>query len=104
MTIKEIIDKNNEIISYYDSSNILMSKYLIAEKKLAIIFSKGHQYIYEGVGTYHFQRFQKSGSQGKGLSNHIIKNYSGVKSEYLLESEQIDAIKKQIKNIIEHGE
>lgn len=100
MTIKEIFSENDEVISYYDSTNILMSKYLIKEKKLAIIFSKGHQYIYEGVIPYHYQRFQKSQSQGKGLNDFIAKNYEGVKSHILLESDQINNIKEQIKNII----
>lgn len=86
-------------IAYYDSTNILMSKYIYSEKKLSVIFNKGQQYIYKNVTAYHYQRFKLAPSQGKGLSEHIIKNYIGVKADLLLEDVVLDGVKKQILEI-----
>lgn len=87
---------NESVISYYDSSNILASKYIPSERKLAVIFAKGHQYVYENVLPYHYQRFKIASSQGKSLKEHIINNYSGIKAEYKLDGEMINQIKEKI--------
>lgn len=93
--------QDNSYVAYYDSSNILMSKYVPTTKKLAIIFAKGHQYLYEDVIPYHYQRFKIAQSQGKSLKEHIINNYVGSKTPLNLSSEQIEQIKEQIQQIKE---
>ena len=89
----------NIFIAYYDSSNILMSKYIYDEKKLAIIFAKGHQYIYENVLPYHYQRFKVSESQGKALKEFIAANYKGFKADVLLDKDVLDGVKKEIEDM-----
>jgi len=91
--------QENDLISFYDSSNILMSKYIVESRTLLVLFSKGHQYVYEGVLPYHYQRFKVSASQGKGLSAYIIPNYKGVKTNVILDQDQIKEIKKQIDDL-----
>ncbi len=91
--------KRDIFFSYYDSSNILMSKYIFSEKKLSIIFRKGHQYVYENVIPYHYQRFKTAQSQGKALSEHIIKNYKSYKADIVLDKETIESILKDIEDL-----
>ncbi len=86
-------------IAYYDSSNILMSKYIYSAQKLSIIFSKGHQYIYDKVIPYHYQRFKISQSQGVGLKTYISNNYKGLKADVILTRDQIDQIKDEINKL-----
>lgn len=90
---------DNIFIAYYDSSNILMSKYIYDEQKLAIIFAKGHQYVYEKVLPYHYQRFKISESQGKALKEFIAANYKGSKADGVLDKEVLDGVKKQIEDM-----
>lgn len=89
----------NEFIAFYDSSNILMSKYIYDQRKLAVIFGKGQQYVYEGVIPYHYQRFKASQSQGKGLKDFITANYKAVKADGGLDGEMLAGIKKQIEEM-----
>lgn len=91
--------QENVFISFYDSSNILMSKYIFDSRTLLVLFSKGHQYLYENVLPYHYQRFKTSVSQGKALKTHIIANYKGIKTNVVLDVDQINEIKKQIEEI-----
>lgn len=86
-------------VSYYDSSNILLSKYIYAEKKLAVIFSKGQQYVYLDVLPYHYQRFKVSKSQGVGLKEFIIKNYKSEKASLKLDQETLTQISEEISNL-----
>lgn len=88
--------QNDIFIAYYKSSNILMSKYIYSEQKLLVIFNKGHQYIYEKVIPYHYQRFKVAKSQGEGLKTHIIKNYTAIKTDLKLNEEQLQTINDQI--------
>jgi hypothetical protein len=70
----------NAIECLFDSSNILASKYLIKEKKLALIFSSGRQYVYEDVKKEDYIKFESSESQGKTL-NTTIKKYKNEMSK-----------------------
>lgn len=92
---EEISEDKNIYVSYYDSSNILCSKYIYHEKKLAIIFSKGHQYVYEDVLPFHYQSFKIAKSQAVGLKQFLSK-YKYQKSELVLDSEMIAQISKKI--------
>lgn len=84
------------VIGYYDSSNVLASKYIPSERKLAVIFAKGHQYVYENVLPYHYQRFKMGSSQGQSLKQHIINNYTGTKAAIKLSEEMLSQIKEKI--------
>jgi hypothetical protein len=56
-------EEKGSIECLYDSSNILGSKYIVNQKKLAIIFNSGRQYVYEGVTFTDYSKFEKSESQ-----------------------------------------
>ena len=79
MLIKQEQEGNN-IMSYFDSSNILASKYDHIQEKLAIIFKAGTQYVYEGVKLMDYIEFIKDQSQGRSF-NSFIKKYNGVKTD-----------------------
>lgn len=81
--------QNDAYISYYDSSNILASKYIAEKRLLAVIFIKGNQYVYENVLPYHYARFKTAKSQGKALSLYISKNYSYIKGEQKVDVEPL---------------
>lgn len=83
---------------YFDSSNVFACKYNTETRKLAIIFTKGHQYLYEGVLPYHYQRFINSVSTAFGLRTYIAANYTGSKISNILSAETMAALKEQIKN------
>jgi len=92
-------EENGSIECLYDSSNILGSKYIVNQKKLAIIFNSGRQYVYEGVTFTDYSKFEKSESQGKILHS-VIKKYSYSQSKDLVEVkpllEQIEEIKSTL--------
>jgi len=50
-------EENGSIECLYDSSNILGSKYVVNEKKLALIFNYGRKYNYEGVTFTDYSKF-----------------------------------------------
>jgi len=92
-------EENGSIECLYDSSNILGSKYIVNEKKLAIIFNSGRQYVYEGVTLTDYSKFEGGDSQGK-LLHSIIKKYSYSQSKELVDItplvEQIEEIKNTL--------
>lgn len=92
-------EENGSIECLYDSSNILGSKYITNQKKLAIIFNSGRQYVYEGVTFTDYSKFEKSESQGK-LLHGVIKKYSYSQSKDLVDVkplvEQIEEIKSTL--------
>ncbi len=98
MVIKEE-NLENAVICYFDSSNILCAKYNILERKMAVIFGDGRQYVYDGVIPYHFQRFKLSSSTGIGLKEHIVKNYVGSKVSQKLENTKVEEIKQLIESL-----
>jgi hypothetical protein len=65
--------KNNQVISYYNSSNILSSIYDTTNKNLEIIFKRGARYLYENVDNMDYMRFELADSQGQVLNSHIKK-------------------------------
>jgi hypothetical protein len=92
-------EENGSIECLYDSSNILGSKYIVNEKKLAIIFNSGRQYVYEGVTLIDYNRFEGGESQGK-LLHSVIKKYSYSQSKEIVDVtplvEQIEKIKSTL--------
>ena len=92
-------EENGSIECLYDSSNILGSKYISGSKKLAIIFSSGRQYVYEGVKYEDYKKFESSESQGKTLHT-ILKKYPYTQSKDNVDVnpilEQINEIKNDI--------
>ena len=88
-------EENNTIECLYDSTNILASKYLPDEKKLAIIFKSGTQYVYFDVKNEDYRKFEISKSQGK-VMNSVIKKYSYTKSTDIVD---VSPIMEQIKNL-----
>lgn len=83
-------------VCYFDSSNLICCKYLKEDKKLAVIFKDGRQYLYEGVVDYHFQRFKVAKSQGEALTKYITANYP-----YTVKTGKTDvsSILQQIENL-----
>jgi hypothetical protein len=92
-------EENGSIECLYDSSNILGSKYIVNQKKLALIFNSGRQYDYEGVTFTDYTKFERGESQGK-LLHSIIKKYSYSQSKELVDVlplvEQIEKIKSTL--------
>jgi len=90
-------EENGSIECLYDSTNILGSIYITTDKKLAIIFGSGRQYVYEGVKYEDYKKFESSESQGKTLHT-ILKKYPYTQSKDTLDVspllEQINEIKK----------
>ncbi len=73
-----VLSKNSyegNIECLYDSSNIVASKYVTKDKKLALIFKSGRQYVYSDVTFIDYNKFETSESQGKTF-NTIIQKYS----------------------------
>ena len=92
-------EEKGSIECLYDSSNILGSKYIVNQKKLALIFNSGRQYVYEGVTFTDYTKFERGESQGK-LLHSIIKKYSYSQSKELVDVlplvEQIEKIKSTL--------
>jgi 2',3'-cyclic-nucleotide 2'-phosphodiesterase (5'-nucleotidase family) len=89
--------KENLIEATYDSSNILSSKYDKDSKKLIITFKRGAQYVYMGVSSSDYLRFETAESQGAVLNSHI-KSYSFEKGEVVdakVIEEEIDKLKQE---------
>jgi len=78
-----VLSKNSyegNIECLYDSSNIVASKYVTKDKKLALIFKSGRQYVYSDVTFIDYNKFETSESQGRTF-NTIIKKYSYSRAE-----------------------
>lgn len=68
-------ESDNKIKSIYASSNICASIYDKSNSSLTIIFNNGGQYIYEGVTSGDYLRFEMADSQGAVFNSHL-KKYS----------------------------
>ena len=77
-------EENGAIENIYDSSNILASKYVVATKKLAIIFKGGRQYLYHDVKREDYNIFENADSQGKILHS-AIKKYKAEKIDEIVD-------------------
>lgn len=78
-----VLSKNSyegNIECLYDSSNVIASKYVTKDKKLALIFKSGRQYVYSDVTFIDYNKFETSESQGRTF-NTIIKKYSYSRAE-----------------------
>lgn len=82
-------EQDGAYIAYYDSSNVIASKYVPEKKLLAVIFIKGGQYVYEGVIIHHYAMFKKATSQGKALRQYIQPNYEYIKGEQKVDVEPL---------------
>ena len=97
-----VLSKNNyegNVECLYDSSNIIASKYVTKDKKLAIIFKSGRQYVYSDVTYLDYSKFETSEGQGK-VFNTIIKKYSYSRAEKDVDTtqllEQINKLKENL--------
>ena len=93
-----ILNKHEEkgsIENLYQSSNVLAYKYDIINKKLAIIFKSGRQYLYHDVTKEDYEIFENAESQGKIL-NSVIKKY---KTERVDDVTDVTPIYEQIKHL-----
>ena len=95
--------KGNQVIAYYNSSNILSSIYDTNNKTLEVIFKRGARYLYENVDNVDYMRFELADSQGKVLDSHI-KKYTFTKLDAIepkkLE-EDVDKFKDiEIQNVV----
>ncbi len=93
MILHQSIDEEGKIISFYDSTNVLASKYDPQLKKLVVIFGNGNHYLYENISNHSFNIFQKSKSQGSSI-------HSLIKEHHTTNLGKIDVtdIKEDIKN------
>ena len=64
---------DNKTKSIYESSNICASIYDKSNSSLTIIFNNGGQYIYEGVTSSDYLRFEVADSQGAVFNSHLKK-------------------------------
>ena len=90
-------EENGSIECLYESSNVLGSKYVKNEKKLAVIFKSGTQYVYNDVTYEEYRKFELSESQGKIL-NSIVKGHKYEKSPNVVD---VTPMVEQINNIKE---
>ncbi len=92
-------EENGSIECLYESSNVLGSKYIINEKKLAVIFKSGSQYVYNDVTYDEYRKFELAKSQGKIL-NSVVKGHDYEKSPNTVDVtpmiEQINKIKETL--------
>jgi len=95
-----ILNKHEEkgsIENLYQSSNVLASKYDTINKKLAIIFKSGRQYLYYDVTKEDYEIFESAESQGKIL-NSIIKKYKTERVDDVIDVTPIYEQINQLKN------
>lgn len=76
MLLEQFTDEEGKISSFYDSSNVLASKYDPKLKKLVVIFGKGNHYLYENVSQHSFDIFQKANSQGNAIHTMIKEHHT----------------------------
>lgn len=95
-------EKDNKVKSIYESSNICASTYDKSNSSLTIIFNNGGQYIYEGVSSSDYLRFEVADSQGAVFNSHL-KKYPFLKldkidvKDILIEINSIKNIENTIK-------
>ena len=66
-------ETDNKTKSIYESSNICASVYDKDSRSLTIIFNNGGQYLYEGVTSSDYLRFEMADSQGAVFNTHMKK-------------------------------
>jgi predicted house-cleaning noncanonical NTP pyrophosphatase (MazG superfamily) len=92
-------EENGSMECLYDSSNVLGSKYIVKERKLAVIFKSGRQYVYNDVTYEEYRKFELAESQGKVL-NSVVKGHEYEKVEDIVDVtpmlEQINSIKETL--------
>lgn len=95
-------ETDNKTKSIYESSNICASIYDKSNNSLTIIFNNGGQYIYEGVTSSDYLRFEVADSQGAVFNSHL-KKYPFQKldkvdvKDILVEIHEIKNIEDKIK-------
>jgi len=96
--IVERVEKDGIIKGYYDSSNVLASKYVRESKILTITFGSGRNYDYLDVPLTDFVRFEAADSQGKVLNSVIKAKYevkTGDKTDLNLIKEELKVINNE---------
>lgn len=88
-------EQDGSIENIYDSTNVLASKYNINQRKLAIIFGSGQQYLYHDVTLEDYRKFESDESQGKAIHKYI-KKYKNEKSD---EPVDVSIIKEQVEKL-----
>lgn len=96
MLIKRI-EKENIVEAFYNSSNILASKWDKGKGSLIITFKRGAQYVYHDVKPTDYVRFEIDESQGVIFNSHIKPNYRFDKLNDINPDEVINRI-EEIKN------
>jgi hypothetical protein len=71
---------NGIIEAWYESSNIVYSRYTLATNDLDIVFKHGVEYTYKKVPFVDYTVFEMAESQGKIL-NTRIKSFEAVKGD-----------------------
>jgi len=74
MLIKRV-EKENIVEAFYNSSNILASKWDKGKNSLIITFKRGAQYVYHDVKATDYLRFEIDESQGVIFNSYIKPNY-----------------------------
>ena len=93
-------EQDGKIENIYDSTNVLASKYDINQRKLAVIFGSGAQYLYHDVTLEDYKKFEGDESQGKAIHKYIKK----YKSEKAGDKVDISIIQEQIQKLKEDRE
>lgn len=88
-------EENGKIENIYDSTNVMASKYDINERKLAVIFGSGAQYLYHDVTLEDYRKFERDESQGKAIHKYI-KKYKSEKADIEVD---ISVIKEQVEKL-----
>jgi hypothetical protein len=93
-------EQDGKIENIYDSTNVLASKYDINQRKLAVIFGSGAQYLYHDVTLEDYKKFERDESQGKAIHKYIKK----YKSEKAGDEVDVSVIQEQIQKLKENRE
>jgi hypothetical protein len=84
-------EEKKEIISMFESSNVLSSTYNVKNNTMEIVFKNGGKYRYLNVPMVEYTKFELCESQGKYINSNI-KQYQTEK----LENVDINVILKEI--------
>lgn len=96
------IYKNNVDYVWYDSSNIVFSKYYDSKKgsnTLKIVFKNGRTYVYKDVTVQDYVCFKTTQSAGNGF-NTYIKKYEGNR----ISDTDLDKLEEYKKTLVEGKE
>lgn len=96
------ISKEENGVSYYDSSNILFSTYDNLKKILYICFENGQLYSYSNINEDLNLLFESADSQGKFLNEKIKNKFKTEKDKKYSEFE-INGMKSYVSKLIKES-